>query len=279
MKVLVLGANGQLGQATIARLGTRHDVVARTRKDLDIAQAAEVQDVMRSVHPEVVINCAAYTNVDGAQDEPLLALAANAWGPRNVAHAARAIDAAVVHYSTDFVFDGEGAEPYLESDPPKPQGTYAVSKLLGEWFCADVPRAYVLRVESLFGGANAKSSVDFLLKAIRAGGDARAFSDRVVSPSYVDDVVDATSALIERHAPPGLYHCVNTGQTTWFALALELARLAGRPDATITPVPMNNAGLKTPRPRFAALSNAKLAAAGITMPTWQDALRRYVGNS
>ena len=124
-------------------------------------------------------------------------------------------------------------------------------------------------MESLFGGANAKSSVDFLLKAIRDGKEARAFSDRVV---------EATSALLERDAPPGLYHCVNSGLTTWFELAQELARLAGRPDAVITPVPMNNAGLKTPRPRFAALSNAKLASVGIAMPTWQDALGRYVGS-
>ena len=159
---------------------------------------------------------------------------------------------------------------------PRPQGTYAISKLLGEWFAAELPRAYVLRVESLFGGANAKSSVDFLLRAIRAGKEARAFSDRVVSPSYVDDVVEATSALIERDGPPGLYHCVNTGLTTWFELARELARLAGRPDAVITAIQMKQAGLKTPRPRFAALSNAKLASVGIAMPTWQDALRRYV---
>jgi dTDP-4-dehydrorhamnose reductase len=276
LKVLVLGANGQLGQAMSGRLAGRHDVVAHTRTDLDIAQAADVDAALRASRPDVVINCAAYTNVDGAQDEPLLALAANAWGPRNVAHAARAINAAVVHFSTDFVFDGETAEPYRESDSPRPQGTYAVSKLLGEWFCAEVPRAYVLRVESLFGGTNAKSSVDFLLKAIRAGQEARAFSDRVVSPSYVDDVVEATSALIERDGPPGLYHCVNTGHTTWFELAQELARLAGRSDAKITAVPMNNAGLKTPRPRFAALSNAKLTSVGIAMPTWQDALRRYV---
>jgi dTDP-4-dehydrorhamnose reductase len=233
---------------------------------------------VRSLGPQVVINCAAYTNVDGAQDEPLRALAVNAWGPLNLARAARAIDATVVHFSTDFVFDGETSQPYGESDPPRPQGTYAVSKLLGEWFVAELPRAYVLRVESLFGGANAKSSVDFLLSAIRGGREARAFSDRVVSPSYVDDVVEATSALLDRRAPPGLYHCVNTGLTTWFALAQELARLAGRPDAAITGVSMQNAGLKTPRPRFAALSNAKLAGIGIAMPTWQDALRRYVGS-
>jgi dTDP-4-dehydrorhamnose reductase len=278
VKILILGANGQLGQAMTTRLGTRHEVVARTRSELDIARGADVAAALRALRPQVVINCAAYTNVDGAQDEPLSALAANAWGPLSLARAAREIDATVVHFSTDFVFDGEASQPYRESDAPRPQGTYAVSKLLGEWFTAELPRAYVLRVESLFGGANARSSVDLLLKAIRDGKEARAFSDRVVSPSYVDDVVEATSALLEREGPPGLYHCVNTGLTTWFELAQELARLACRPDALITPVPMNNAGLKTPRPRFAALSNAKLAGIGIPMPTWQDALRRYVGS-
>ena len=121
---------------------------------------------------------------------------------------------------------------------------------------------YVLRVESLFGGPRAKSSVDMLLNAILRGEPARPFSDRVVSPSYVEDVAGATARLLELRPAPGLYHCVNSGLATWLELTQELARLANRPDAPIAPIRMAEARLRPPRPRFAALSNAKLTRCG-----------------
>jgi len=276
MKLLILGAGGQLGQAMVRRLSAGHDAVALTSAALDVTQPADVRRAIASTRPAAIVNCAAYTNVDGAQEEPTRAFAVNAWGPLELARAARDVDATLVHFSTDFVFDGETSRPYVETDAPRPQGVYAASKLVGEWLAAEAPRSYVLRVESLFGGPHAKSSVDFLLKAIMTGEEARPFSDRIVSPSYVDDVVTATVTLLEREIPPGLYHCVNTGMTTWLDLARELARLAGKANARISPMLMSELTLKTPRPRFAALSNAKLASAGIQMPTWQDALERYV---
>ena len=109
--------------------------------------------------------------------------------------------------------------------PPNPRSAYASSKLLGEWFAAEVPAHYILRVESLFGGPTAKSSVDKMLQTIRNGGEVRAFVDRTVSPSFVDDVVVATSSLLDRKSPPGVYHCVNSGWTTWSGIARELARM------------------------------------------------------
>ena len=157
-----------------------------------------------------------------------------------------------------------------------PRGAYASSKLLGEWFAASVPAHYVLRVESLFGGPRARSSVDKILDNLKEGREVRAFVDRTVSPRFVDDVVHATMALLEPKAPTGVYHCVNSGWTTWSGLARELAQLIHRPDAAIVDIPMASASLVAPRPKFAALSNDKLAAQGIAMPTWQDALRRHV---
>jgi dTDP-4-dehydrorhamnose reductase len=274
--VLVLGAHGQLGEATTIALGEHHEVVGWTRADLNLTEADATSRRIAALCPDVVINCAAYNDVDGAQGQPEEALAINAWAVRTMAKAANDLDATFVHYSTDFVFDGTIDRPYREDDAPNPRGTYAVSKLLGEWFAAEVPRHYVLRVESLFGGSRGRSSVDRMLTAILSTQDVRAFSDRTVSPSYVEDVVDATMALVDGSRPWGLYHCVNTGWTTWADLARELARLADRPEARITEVQMADAGLIAPRPKFAALSNAKLAMTGIEMPTWQDALARYV---
>lgn len=273
---LVVGAAGQLGSAMTEGLSRRHEVVAMTRRELDISDAVAARDVVSSVCPDVIVNCAAYNNVDGAETDPLAALAANAWGVRALAGAATEIGATLVHFSTDFVFDGSATRPYTEDDEPNPRSTYACSKLLGEWLAQETPRHYVLRVESLFGGPQVRSSVDRMLAAIRTGGEVRAFVDRTVSPSYVPDVVAATAALVEQACPYGLYHCVNGGWTNWAALARELAGLAGRPDAAIREVRMADANLVASRPQFAALSNDKLARAGVTMPSWQDSLARYV---
>ena len=274
--VLVVGAGGQLGEAMSQLLEPRHEVVPRTREELDIADRDAVQHTINTIVPDVIVNCAAYTSVDAAQVDPATALTVNAWGVRTLAEAAGDIDATFVHFSTDFVFDGETDRPYAEDDEPNPRGTYAVSKLLGEWLAADCPKHYVLRVESLFGGQKGHSSIDRLLDGLLADTAVRAFCDRTVSPSYVEDVVAATAALLELNAPPGLYHCVNSGYTTWSQLTYELARIVGRAHPQIDEVRMADAGLPTPRPRFAALSNAKLERLGIVMPTWQEALRRYV---
>lgn len=273
---LVVGAGGQLGEAMVDQLSVRHEVVARTRKELDVTNRDAVMAEVADVTPDVIVNCSAYTNVDGAEDDPVAALEINAMAVRLLANAAAAIDATLVHYSTDFVFDGTIDRPYTEDDAPNPRGTYAMSKLLGEWFAAEAPRHYVLRVESLFGGARARSSVDRILENLRAGQPVRAFSDRSVSPTFVDDAVMVTSELLRLDAPFGLYHCVNSGWTTWVGLSRELARLVDRPDAEIQETRMADAKLRAARPLFAAMSNQKLIDLGIAVPTWQDALRRYV---
>jgi dTDP-4-dehydrorhamnose reductase len=259
-------------------LAPTYTVVGRARSELDITSAIAVRDAVAGIAPTLIVNCAAYTDVDGAERNPVAALAVNAMAVRTLARLARERDITLVHYSTDFVFDGTHPEPHTEAEAPNPRGAYAASKLLGEWFAAEAPRHYVLRVASLFGGIRAKSSVDKILANVVAGVEVRAFADRTVSPSFVGDVIVATQRLLDTGAPFGLYHCVNSGQTTWSGLAREIAQLAGRPDASIIDTAMRDAGLLASRPQFAALSNAKLTATGIEMPSWQDALRRYVGS-
>ena len=274
--ILVTGAAGQLGQSMASELGGRHEIVAMGRSELDLSNTNAVLDVVAGTCPDVIINCAAYTDVDGAEQNPGAALSANAWAVRTLARAATEINATLVHFSTDFVFDGAADRPYTETDAPNPRGAYAASKLLGEWFAATVARHYVLRVESLFGGPRARSSVDRIIENLRTGREVRAFVDRTVSPSFVEDVIAATSALVEQQSPSGTYHVVNTGWTTWSELARELARLMPQREASIVDVPVASVMLAAPRPKFAALSNAKLAGQGIVMPAWQDALARHV---
>jgi len=275
LKVLVTGARGQLAGAIIDAYKDSAEVLAYPRQALDIADFDAVMARVRADRPDVILNCAAFNQVDQAEDEPEKALTVNAFGVRVLARAAADTGATLVHYSTDFVFDGNASQPYTEEDLPNPKSVYAQSKLLGEWFASEAPTAFVLRVESLFGGAAAKSSVDRLAFAIANDQEAKAFVDRTVSPSYVVDVAAATKVLVER-GQPGLYHCVSTGHATWFELAEEIAVVLGKDvEARLVPVSVESVQLRAPRPRFAALSNDKLRRLA-PMPTWQDALRRYL---
>jgi dTDP-4-dehydrorhamnose reductase len=280
MRVAVVGAAGQLGRVTVARWTAprwsgAHDVTALTRADVDLTAFTALERRLDETRPDLVINCAAYNDVEGAETDPVAALNVNALAVRTMARAASRAGAAFVHYGTDFVFDGLASTPYTEDAPARPQSSYGASKLLGEWLAADAARHYVLRVESLFGGQYVRSSIDRIIAGIEEGTDVRAFVDRVVTPSYVEDVAAATEHLVTQGAAPGLYHCVNSGVTTWFELANEIARLLGR-RATIVPVKVADVQLKARRPQYAALSNEKLRAAGVDMPCWQDAVRRYL---
>jgi dTDP-4-dehydrorhamnose reductase len=275
VKVLVTGAGGQLAGAIASAFGETAEVAAYTHAQLDIADSAAVLLRVRADRPDVIVNCAAYNHVDQAEDEAERALTTNAFAVRVLARAAAETGATLVHYGSDFVFDGHTSRPYTEDDPPNPQSVYAASKLLGEWFARDAPRPYVLRVESLFGGSAGKSSVDRIVDAIAEGRDARVFVDRTVSPSYVVDVAMATRAIVDR-GEPGLYHCVGTGHCTWFELSQEIARMMGKEqDARLLPVSVADVPLRASRPRFAALANDKMNSI-VPMPTWQDALGRYL---
>lgn len=277
MKIAILGADGQLGSTLAARARRGHDVAAFGRS-LDLTDGRALAASLRGARPDAIVNAAAFAEVDDAEDHPVTALAVNAWAVRDLARLARELDATLVHFSSDFVFDGAASAPYVETDAPRPRGVYAMSKLAGDWFAADAPRHLVLRVESLFGGAPAKSSIDQMRVRIRAGDAVRAFADRVVSPSFVEDVADAVMRALERPVPSGTYHCVNSGHATWLEVARYLARAMGRPDAPIEPVNMAVLDMRVPRPLFAALSNAKLAAAGVAMPSWRDAIDRYAAS-
>jgi dTDP-4-dehydrorhamnose reductase len=285
MKLLVLGGSGQLGgafdpahwAAHEASPMAGHDVVRVTRREVDVTDADAVRRAVTSHAPDAIVNCTAYTDVDGAETDARTALAVNALALRTLAEVAGDAGAALVHYSTDFVFDGETTRPYTEEDRARPVSVYGMSKLLGEWFAADAPRAYVLRVESLFGGPQARSSVDRIAQALREGREAPVFVDRTVSPSFVDDVVTATMGLLTRNAAPGLYHCVNTGHATWAEVGEAIASLLGVSRDLLRPMSVRDVEMRARRPVYCALSNARLAAAlGAPLPTWEDGIGRYL---
>jgi dTDP-4-dehydrorhamnose reductase len=276
LKILVVGAAGQLGQAIAAHFAPGHDVTAWTRATIDLTRHQEVRDAIAKLAPQAIINCASYNNVDQAEDEQLTALDVNAIVVGTLARAAADANAVLMHYSTDFVFAGTASSPYTESDQPEPRSVYAQSKLIGEWLAADAPQHYVLRVESLFGGPHRRSSVDRIAEAIRAGQTAPVFVDRVVSPSFVPDVVDASAFILRERPAVGLYHCVNSGHATWLEVGQAIVAHLGGSEASLKPLSVNDVKLRAARPQFAALSNEKLARAGFVMPPWQDAVGRYL---
>jgi len=282
-RVLVTGATGQLGAAVVRTFADR-TVIAHSRASLDVTDVDAVRRAVEAARPDAIVNCAAYNQVDAAETHALDAFAANAFAVRTLARAAESAGATLVHYGTDFVFAGLGGPdtpPYDETTLPSPMSVYAASKLVGEWLAADYPRGYVLRVESLFGQPadwnGRRGSLDTIVAGLDAEREVPVFTDRIVSPSYVVDVADATRFVVDSAPAPGLYHCVNSGHATWEQVALEAARILG-----VTPrlkrITTAEVKLIAARPRFCALSNHKLAVAGFAMPTWQDALRRWLAS-
>jgi dTDP-4-dehydrorhamnose reductase len=245
-----------------------------------------VARTVAAVSPTLIVNCAAFNDVDGAEARAVEAMAINAFAVRSLARAADAAGATLVHYSTDFVLNSDSREPHGEDVRPSPRGVYASSKLLGEWFAQASPgearrRAYVLRVESLFGSppgwTGRRGTLDHIVDGLQRGREVKVFTDRIVSPSYSKDVAAATRHLVTSAAPPGVYHCVNDGHASWHDVAAEAARILNVPPRLV-PITVDQLALRVPRPRYCALSTKKLAAAGFAMPTWEDGLRRWLAS-
>jgi dTDP-4-dehydrorhamnose reductase len=275
---IVLGARGTLGSALPPALERSGWNVAAAvgRAECDITEAAAVRDLIARTRPDVVFNAAAYTDVDRAESEADRATAANATGAETVAGAAAAAGAAVVHYSTDFVFDGTRPRPYDERDPPSPQGRYAESKAAGDRLVAAAnPRHFILRVGCLYGrgGRNFPSTI---VPRLRAGETIRADRDRLASPTWVREVA-AVSARLAATAHHGLYHCTAQGETTWADFARLAAHLLGVAAERVQGVAYADLPLKAPRPARAILDNRALRELGLdTLSPWQDALRTFV---
>ena len=281
MRVLVTGRRGLLGGAMVRAFEADPSttVVGLDRRALDITDESAVRQAVEAHAPNLIVNCAVFNGVDRAEDESPQALAVNAFGVQALARAANQVGAILVHFSSDFVFDGETDRPYTEVDRPNPRSVYGASKLLGDWFALEYPRAYVLRVESVFGppaaDASKRGSLATIVDRIEDGSEVPVFIDRVVSPTHTADITRAVRTLLEMSAPFGLYHCASSGHATWAEIAEHIAAVLGKPLRT-RPMTLATSGLRARRPRYCALSNDKLVSAGIPMPAWPDAVREFL---
>jgi dTDP-4-dehydrorhamnose reductase len=260
----VVGAGGMLGQDVMRLLGD--DSAGLTRAELDITDARAVREAVAETSPDVVLNCAAYTNVDGAESEPDDALRVNGDAAGIVAAAAPA----VLYVSSDYVFDGTSAEPYLESDPTNPVSSYGRSKLAGEQATAAAnPRHFIVRSSWLFG-AGGKNFVDTMLRVGRENDEARVVADQVGSPTYTGHLA---RALIEIASGEeyGIHHAAAAGRCSWFDLASAAFERAGV-DCRLEPITTAEYPLPAKRPAFSVLGTEREPL----LPPWQEGLDAYL---
>ena len=273
MRLLVTGAGGMLGRAvaaTGARLG--HEVTALERGDLDVTDQVACDRTLETVAPQVVVNCAAWTDVDGAESERDAASAVNATGAGNVARAAAEVDARVVHVSTDYVFDGTKTTPYVESDPTGPQTAYGASKLRGEDEVAAATTQHAIARTAWLFGAGGTSFPATMLRLAQSRDEVEVVTDQVGSPTWTDHLADALLELAERREF-GVFHLAGSGACSWNELALELFDQAGV-RCRVKPTTSDRFPRPAPRPAFSVLGSER--ADPIVLPAWQEGVRGYL---
>ncbi|MGN6275459.1 MAG: dTDP-4-dehydrorhamnose reductase [Solirubrobacterales bacterium] len=273
MKLLVTGAAGMLGHDVMLAAGNAgHDVVGYGRAELDVTDPAALARRLDLERPDVVINCAAWTDVDGAETAEEAAFAINGKGAGNVAAAANEVEARVVHVSTDYVFDGAKGAPYVESDQPAPLSAYARTKLAGEEAVAAAnKRHFIVRSAGLFGIAG-RNFADTMLRLSEAQNEVTVVRDQVGSPTYTWHLAYGIVRLIEG-LEYGIHHMAAAGQCSWYEFAREIFEQA-RVECRVFSITSEEFGAAAPRPAFSALVSQREHA--IRLPSWQDGLAGYL---
>ena len=284
-RVLLLGPHGQLGREirrVHAASGVPVDLVPLPRANLDVAVRGRVEEVLGDLRFDVLINCAACTRVDEAEDDATRAFAVNAHAVAAMARACAANRARLIHFSTDYVFGGDPARrrPLQEHDATAPVNVYGASKALGETLALlESDDVAILRVASLFGEANARGGggnfVETVIRASKGKTPLRIVNDQAMSPTAAADVAQTAMRMLVEGCAPGLYHVVNAGSATWFEFAREILRRVGIGDR-IAPCATGEYPARAPRPRYCVLDNSRVSAEFGALPAWQDALARYL---
>jgi dTDP-4-dehydrorhamnose reductase len=281
MKVLLIGANGQLGRDLLKVFQAAGDtVVPVTHAQLDVCSETQISEAMANAKPELVLNTAAYHRVDECENQSALAFQVNGTAVMNLARASKAAGAALVHYSTDYVFGGyEKGSPYDEDDLPAPVNVYGTSKVVGEHLIAAyTDRYFAIRTCGLYGIAGSAGKggnfVETMLKKATAGDAIRVVDDQILTPTYTVDLARATRSLIltEKY---GLYHISSEGQCSWYEFTRYIFERAGL-EAKLSPVKSAEFASPVRRPANSVLSKAKLHSVGVSIPSWKEALPRYL---
>jgi dTDP-4-dehydrorhamnose reductase len=279
MRVLLTGAEGQLGAEIVAAWHS-DGLIALGRPDLDITDQAAVEAAVARHHPALVVNTAAFTNVDRCETEVERAFAVNAFGPLHLADACRARGAALMHISTDYVFDGGARTPYKERDTVCPRSVYGLSKATGEQFVRTrTPQHYIIRTAGLYGSRDSRprpaNFVERMLQLAREGRAIRVVDDQITSPTSASDLAPKLREIATT-GRFGTFHVTNAGACSWYEFATAIFELANVP-AQLEPTSTADYGATAPRPPYSVLANDSLTAAGIPpMRHWREALADYL---
>ncbi|MCC7164382.1 MAG: dTDP-4-dehydrorhamnose reductase [Anaerolineae bacterium] len=273
MKIAITGSDGQLGRALVQTLGGQHIILSLPRREFDITDRANIAK-LAALGPEIVIQCAAMTNVDGAARDPLAAFRVNAFGTQNIALACQKCDAAFLYISSNEVFDGKKDAPYLEHDPVNPINAYGKSKLAGEWYTQQLlDKFYIVRTAWLYDRGGGKFP-DKILEIARRQPALSVVRDELGSPTFVPDLANAIAQLIQTQHY-GRYHLVNAGSCSRYEWAVEILHMANvpRPVKPITLAEYNRAS--TPPPNGALENLAAATMLDIKLRPWQEALQAF----
>ena len=276
MRILVMGHRGMLGSDLMDVLGRDHEVSGVDVGEFDITSAPDCLRVVGEFRPGVIVNAAAYTDVDGCETNRDACFAVNAEGVRNIACACKDSGAKIVHYSTDYVFDGTKGEPYLEDDPCRPINAYGASKRKGEQVLIETAENHVLIRTAWLYGRQGKNFVKAILAKAKDEGMLRVVDDQVGSPTFSVDLAQATKLLVERDCR-GIYHVTNRGVCSWFQFAQKILEYAQVSGVTVEPIQSHELTRKAKRPAYSVLSNRKfMEATQKAMRPWQVALNDYL---
>ncbi|MFA5866599.1 MAG: dTDP-4-dehydrorhamnose reductase [Actinomycetota bacterium] len=277
MKILITGAEGQLGRDLVAALGGNHDLYPFDL-DLDITDGAAVWHKTQDIKPEIIINCAAYTDVDGCETNVDAAYLANAVGPQNLALAAKDLSVPLVTISTDYVFDGTKATPYDEFDTMNPAGVYGRSKMAGEILTRNIcPEHYIIRTAWLYGRTG-KNFVKTILKLAEERDELTVVDDQIGSPTYS---VDLAGRIIELMTTGwyGTYHVTNSGNASWYEFAKEILKAVGKEGVNVRPMKTKDLDRPAPRPANSVLDNRMTRLRGLAdLRDYHQALAAYFGS-
>lgn len=279
MRLLILGGGGQLA-TELERSLTGHEHLTLSHAQADICDAAQVERHARAFHPDCIVNTAAYHRVDDCEDEVSRSFQVNAVALKGLALLANDLNAILMHFSTDYVFDGAQHRPYRETDVPHPLSIYGMSKLAGEQIVSRyAERYFLIRSCGLYGHAGSRSKggnfVETMLRLAREGRTIRVVEDQVTTPTSVRDLTRSLVPLVES-GRFGLYHVTNAGSCSWFEFAREIFRLS-RLDARLQPISSADFRSKAQRPPYSVLDNLALREAGFpALPSWKEALALYL---
>jgi dTDP-4-dehydrorhamnose reductase len=279
VKILLLGHKGMLGNDLLLKLSMEHEVVGMDKEEIDIVSASKCKGAIKEIEPDIVINAAAYTNVDGCETAKDECFAVNAEAIKNIADACRDKNIRIVHFSTDYVFDGTAKQPYKEDHKCNPINAYGESKLAGERYLRALSDNYILIRTAWLYGVKGENFVQTILKKVKTTKKLTVVDDQTGSPTYTKDLAAAVDLLINQNAK-GIFHITNRGNCSWYQFAVKILQEAGIHDVDVTPIKSNQLQRLAMRPAYSVLSMQKfIQTTGKTMQPWQLGLRDYLESS